>query len=83
MASESPIRAARARLGLSRDELGRVLHVSGRTVSYWESGRKRPGPGHAGALQEALGLSELELWQALLRRKPLAPAAAWERRKPW
>lgn len=82
MTKTSPVRAARRRLGLSRDELGRILHVSGRTVSYWESGRKRPGPGHADALQKTLGLSEADLWH-VLRRKPLAPAAAWGRRKPW
>lgn len=76
----SPIRAARIRLGLSRDELGRILGVSGRTVSYWESGRKLPAPDKAEAIRRELGLSELELWRATHRA---APKAAARRVKPW
>lgn len=77
----SPIRDARMRLGLSRDGLGRMLGVSGRTVSYWESGRKLPGPGRARALREALGLSEIELWRATHRAAPKATINT--REKPW
>lgn len=77
----SPIRAARMRLGLSRDGLGRMLGVSGRTVSYWESGRKLPDPGRAGALREALGLSEIELWRATHRASPKVKLR--EAAKPW
>jgi transcriptional regulator with XRE-family HTH domain len=82
MASESPIRAARERLGLSRDELGRILSVSGRTVSYWESRSKLPDPGRADALRKTLGLSEVDLWRALHRAAPkVAPQRRRER--PW
>lgn len=81
MASESPIRAARERLGLSRDELGRILSVSGRTVSYWESRRKLPDPGRADALRKTLGLSEIDLWRAL--HKPAQKVALPERSRPW
>ena len=76
----SPIRAARKRLGLSRDELGRILSVSGRTVSYWERRVKLPDPERAVALRTTLGLSEVDLWRALHRA---APKANVERRKPW
>lgn len=66
----SPIRSARIRLGLSRDELGRILGVSGRSVSYWESGRKLPNRSKAAALKHALGLSEVDLWRAMHRAAP-------------
>ena len=82
MACESPIRAARRRLGLSREELGRILSVSGRTVSYWEEWRKQPSRDKADALRATLGLSEVDLWRAL--HKP-APKVALPARKerPW
>lgn len=78
--SENPIRAARKRLGLSRDELGRILRVSGRTISYWERQAKMPDPGRAAALSATLGLSGVDLWQALRRATPRACA---KRKKPW
>jgi DNA-binding transcriptional regulator YiaG len=76
----SPILAARERLGLSRDELGRLLGVSGRTVSYWESGRKLPLPERTAALAEKLGLSGVELRRATHRA---SPKVLPERSKPW
>ena len=79
---ESPIRAARRRLGLSREELGRRLGVSGRTVSYWESGRKLPEPCRANGLTRELRLTELELWRAL--HKPAPKVTLQQRReRPW
>ena len=75
--TESPIRAARKRLGLSRDELGRILNVSGRTVSYWETRRKL----RAAALRHRLQLSELDLWRAL--HKPAPKVGATKRQRPW
>ncbi len=81
MGSEkSPIAAARKRLGLTRDQLGSILGVSGRTVSYWESRRKLPDPEHAGRMREVLCLSEVDLWRALHRP---APKAIPRREKPW
>lgn len=81
MGSEkSPIATARKSLGLTRDQLGSILGVSGRTVSYWESRRKLPDPERAGRLRKTLGLSEVDLWRALHRP---APKAIPERRKPW
>ena len=82
MGSEkSPIAQARKRLGLTRDQLGSILGVSGRTVSYWESRRKLPDPERAGRLRKALGLSEVDLWRALHRAAPKATTA--RREKPW
>ena len=78
--ASNPIRSARERLGLSRDELGRILGVSGRTVSYWESGRKLPSPERTASLAEKLGLSGVELWRATHRA---APKALPSRSKPW
>lgn len=77
----NPIRAARRRLGLSRDELGRILGVSGRSVSYWESGKKLPDPDKADKLRSALGLSGVDLWRALHRAAPKQPATRKD--KPW
>lgn len=77
----NPLRAARKRLGLSRDELGRLLNVSGRTVSYWETGRKLPDPRRASALRSRLELSEVDLWRALHRPGP--KLAAERRTRPW
>jgi len=37
-------RAARCALGLTQDDLGRVLGVGGRTVRKWERGERRPSP---------------------------------------
>lgn len=78
---ESPIRNARIRLGLSRDGLGRIIGVSGRTVSYWESGAKLPDPARADALRHVLGLSELDIWRALHHAAPKAYIRRKE--KPW
>jgi transcriptional regulator with XRE-family HTH domain len=79
---DSPIRSASIRLGLSRDELGRVLGVSGRTVSYWESGRKLPAPGKAGAIRDALKLSEVDMWRVMHHPSPKTAIARREER-PW
>ena len=78
---KSPIAKARKRLGLTRGQLGSILGVSGRTVSYWESGRKLPNPERAGRLRKELGLSEVDLWRALHRAAPKATET--RREKPW
>ena len=80
---ESPIRAARRRLGLSREELGRILSVSGRTVSYWETRRKLPDPGRAAALRATLGLSEIDLWRALHKPAQKVALPIHRRERPW
>lgn len=77
----NPIAEARRRLGLTRDQLGSILGVSGRTVSYWESRRKLPDPERADRLREALSLSEVDLWRALHRPAPKVIPS--RREKPW
>ena len=82
MGSNSPIAAARKRLGFTRDQLGSILGVSGRTVSYWEARRKLPDPERAGHLRKVLGLSEVDLWRALHRAAPKVTTVR-RREKPW
>ena len=67
----NPIRVARRRLHLTRERLGEILGVSGRSVSYWESGRKRPARKYGPKLKEVLGLTDCEVWRSLnyVRRK--------------
>lgn len=79
----SPIRDARIRLGMSRDELGRILGVSGRTVSYWESGGKLPDKQRARALRDTLCLSEVDLWRAMHRRRTHKNQRLSKREEPW
>ena len=81
MGCNSPIAEARRRLGLTRDQLGSILGVSGRTVSYWESRRKLPDPERADRLRKALSLSEVDLWRALHR--PAPKVIPNRREKPW
>jgi len=81
MGCDSPIASARKRLGLTRDQLGSILGVSGRTVSYWESRRKLPDPSRAGKLRAVLRLSEVDLWRALHRASP--KASPERRERPW
>ncbi len=53
------IRGLREALGLSQEELARLLGVSVRSVSRWECGGSEPHP---------LALRELRRWQRLLER---------------
>lgn len=67
----NPIAAARTAKGLSREDLGRLLGVSTRTVSYWETWKKSPGPRREDDLRRVLGLTESDLWRVRHRRSPL------------
>jgi transcriptional regulator with XRE-family HTH domain len=50
------IRRIRARLGLSQNELGQAIGVSGMTVSRWETGKAAPEKQcHRVALAKTLG----------------------------
>ena len=51
------IRAARNACGLSQEQLGERLGVSGQSVSYWEQGKFIPDSDHLPALRKELGLS--------------------------
>lgn len=77
----SPIRERRSALGMTRADLGKLIGVSGRTVSYWESWSKIPDPGKVKHLQEVLGLTDMELWRIQHRPAPKLPKK--ERRSIW
>jgi transcriptional regulator with XRE-family HTH domain len=74
--SASIIRRFKTALGLSQDEVGRMLHVNGETVRRWEKGLARVTPERAAALESAdaalIRLTEVFLPDALPRavRRP-------------
>jgi len=52
------IRALRQDRGLSQIELGDMLHVSGTTVSFWETGKSPVRPSYMQALARSLNVTE-------------------------
>lgn len=64
------LRVWRVAQGLSQEEMGRRLGVSGMLVYRWEHGRLRPNPRHALALQALTG--DMLLGPVFLRRFYLA-----------
>jgi len=65
----SRLRALRARLGLSQEQLARRLGVSFATVNRWESGRTRLSP------RTALAIADLEAGLARDGPAPASPPA--------
>ena len=59
VAVEREVRALRQGLGLTQEELARLLHVSVRTISRWERGQSFPHP---------LALEKIHRWQRILER---------------
>lgn len=60
--STEKVRAARDKLGLSQDEVGRRLgHSSGDLVGEWERGRSHPDPQSLWRLAQVLGVKPLSL----------------------
>ena len=57
----SVIRRLRERKQMTQDELAERIHVSGKAVSKWETGRGYPDISLLGPLAEALGISVIEL----------------------
>ncbi|MBR5701350.1 MAG: helix-turn-helix domain-containing protein [Oscillospiraceae bacterium] len=57
----SVIRRLRERKLLTQEELAERIHVSGKAVSKWETGRGYPDISLLGPLAEALGISVIEL----------------------
>ena len=55
------IRRLREKLGMTQEELAERIHVSGKAVSKWETGRGYPDISLLVPLAEALGISVLEL----------------------
>lgn len=44
--------------GLTQKDLGELLGVSGATISYWESGKCKPGSGTFAAIESLLGFDD-------------------------
>lgn len=55
------IRKIREKRGLSQDDLGNLLSVSGKTVSSWEIGRTEPNMGKIQELSQILGVNISDL----------------------
>lgn len=79
----NPIREARRNLHLTRDQLGNLLGVAGRTVSSWETGERRLDPGFGPKLKAALGLSDGEIWRAVNYRHRKAIVIPRKRMPLW
>jgi transcriptional regulator with XRE-family HTH domain len=58
----------RLQAGLTRDALGAMLDVTGRTIGHWETGARRPNTDDIKTLAAALGVHPGDLLQ------PEAPA---------
>ena len=75
--STRSVRAQRRRLGLSGEEYGRLIGVSGLTIYNWEHGRTRPRAAQFEALAGVRGISRTEAAQRLgvqrLTRKKRKP----------
>ena len=46
----------RTQAGLTRDDLGAMLEVTGRTIGHWETGDRRPNTDDLRRLAAALGV---------------------------
>ena len=55
------IKSLREKKGLSKEELGRRVGVSGVTIGYWESGKTAPRMGKVEHIAEILGVTVDEL----------------------
>ena len=76
--SARSVRAQRARLGLSAEDYGRLVGVSGLTVYHWEHGRARPRQAQLAALIAVRGIGKRE---ALTRLAALKQEIAKGRRR--
>ncbi len=63
--STRSVRAQRRRLGLSAEEYGRLVGVSGLTIYNWEHGRTRPRAPQFEALAGVRGITRTEAAQRL------------------
>lgn len=58
------IRKEREALGMTQEELGKRVNVTGAMVSRWETDRNRVEPSHFKNISEVLGIPPEELWKA-------------------
>ena len=63
--SARSVRAQRNRLGLSAEDYGRLVGVSGLTVYHWEHGKSRPRKAQLAALVEVRGIGKREALKRL------------------
>lgn len=60
----------RARLGVSADDYGRLVGVTGQTIYNWENGRSRPRETQLASLVEVRGMGKREAQQRLKLLEP-------------
>ena len=75
--SARSVRAQRNRLGLSAEDYGKLVGVSGLTIYNWEHGKSRPRKAQLAALIAVRGIGKRE---ALKRLEALQEQAASQRR---
>lgn len=63
----------RRRLGLSAEDFGRLVGVTGHTIYQWEHGTSRPRRAQLAALASVRGLGKREARARLQARRELAP----------
>ena len=63
--SARSVRAQRKRLGLSADDYGKLVGVSGLTIYNWEHGKARPRRAQLVALIAIRGIGKREAWKRL------------------
>ncbi len=78
--SAKGLASQRARLGLSAEDCGWLLGVSGQSIYQWEAGKARPRAGHLPAIAAFRALGKKEAATALAsrpqarKRSPVSPA---------
>ncbi len=76
--SARSVRAQRKRLGLSAEDYGRLVGVSGLTVYNWEHGKSRPRKAQLASLISVRGIGKRE---ATMRLEAAEKSAAEKRRR--
>lgn len=74
--SARSVRAQRNRLGLSAEDYGRLVGVSGLTIYNWEHGKARPRKAQLAALIAVRGIGKREALKRLTATHPAAPCRA-------
>ena len=59
--SATGLRALRSRWGISAEDVGRLLGVSGQSIYNWEQGKTRPRPAQVQAIAGLRGIGKREL----------------------
>ena len=83
--SAENLKASRERLGLSADNYGRLIGVSGLSIYNWEQGKARPRESSIAALATIRGIGKREAakrLEALAKEKESEKGAAKEEQQP-